>query len=164
MRAPVVVSVTAMRLSKQTTPYGLIVETGSPFDEVRITTMEALAREGFGVLTEIDVQETLKRKLGRDVGRYVILGACRPELAFQGIDAERSLGLLLPCNVAIWDEPGNGATVGIQRPDLMVQLTGNAALEPMAREAQERLERVLEAVRMGARPRREVPASSDLHP
>jgi uncharacterized protein (DUF302 family) len=158
-------SVPAMRLSEQTTPYGLIVETGSPFDEVRLMTVEALGREGFGILSEIDVQETLKRKLGRDVRRYVILGACRPELAFQGISAERPLGLLLPCNVAIWEEPGNGATVGVQRPDLMVQLTGNAALEPMAREAHERLERVLDAVRMGARPRGNVSAATpEVHP
>jgi uncharacterized protein (DUF302 family) len=142
-----------MATRESTTDYGFILETGSPFDEVRALTIEALAREGFGVLSEIDVQDTLMRKLGRDVRRYVILGACRPDLAFQGLTLERSLGLLLPCNVAVWEEPGNGGTVGIQRPDTIVRLAGNTALEPMAREAAERLRRVLETVRDGTRPR-----------
>jgi uncharacterized protein (DUF302 family) len=136
-----------------TNPYGYILETGSPFDEVRALTIEALSREGFGVLSQIDVQEALLRKLGRDVRRYVILGACRPDLAFQGISIERPLGLLLPCNVAVWEEPGNGGTVGIQRPETIVRLTGNSALDGLAREADERLRRVLDTIREGTRPR-----------
>jgi len=106
---------------------------------------DALKAEGFGVLTEIDVQRTLKEKLGHDMGRYVILGACNPRLAHGGLAAEQELGALLPCNVIVYeDRYADGATVvSAQDPQPMLGFVGNPALQPLAAEARERLVRVL---------------------
>ena len=114
---------------------------------------EALKAEGFGILTEIDVQRTLKEKVGHEMGRYVILGACNPNLARQGLTAEIELGALLPCNVVVYEDSQHaGETVVIaQNPDLMHDLVGNAALAPLAAEARSRIERALGA--LGGRPR-----------
>jgi uncharacterized protein (DUF302 family) len=112
----------------------------------------ALARQGFGILTEIDVAETLRRKLGEEVRPYVILGACNPQLAHRALAAEPSVGLLLPCNVCVWEE-GADAVVAIARPDAMFQVVRNAALEPIAAEAQARLLAALrDLVEAAARP------------
>ena len=102
----------------------------------------ALKAEGFGILTTIDVQQTLREKLGTETRPYVILGACNPQLAHQALEAEPEIGLLLPCNAIVYQADG-GTTVAIMDPVAALNLTGNAAVEPVAREAQARLQRVL---------------------
>ncbi|HET6347780.1 MAG TPA: DUF302 domain-containing protein [Candidatus Krumholzibacteria bacterium] len=107
----------------------------------------ALKEEGFGVLTEINVRNTLKQKLDVDFRRYVILGACNPNLAHRALDAEPQAGLLLPCNVVVQDAPGGGAIVSIADPRAMFTLVENAAVAPVAEEADQRLRRVMAALR-----------------
>jgi uncharacterized protein (DUF302 family) len=116
-------------------------------------TKDALKAEGFGVLSEIDVQRAMKEKLGHEMGRYLILGACNPPLAQRGLQAEKDLGALLPCNVVVYeDQAAGGQTVVIaQDPELMLGVVGNAALEPVAVEAKERLTRALQS--LGGTPR-----------
>jgi uncharacterized protein (DUF302 family) len=115
---------------------------GVSFDEARARTVGALNNEGFGVLTEIDVKSTLKAKLDRDFRRYVILGACNPQLAHQALEAELGVGLLLPCNVCVWEEEG-GSVVSIARPEAMFELVNRQDVQPVAREAGQRLRRAL---------------------
>lgn len=104
----------------------------------------ALKQEGFGVLTEIDVQKTLKAKLDVDHRPYLILGACNPQLAYQGLQAELELGLLLPCNVIVYDNGDQTSTVSIVDPIQMLGIVHNPALEPLAAEANLRLRRVID--------------------
>jgi uncharacterized protein (DUF302 family) len=106
---------------------------------------DALAEQGFGVLTEIDIQATLKAKLDVDVPAQVILGACRPPLAHEALQAEPSIGLLLPCNVAVREADG-GTRVEAMDPTAMVTLTGNDALRGVADDARARLEKALAAL------------------
>ncbi|CAM5711551.1 DUF302 domain-containing protein [Streptomyces canus] len=103
---------------------------------------EALAAQGFGVLTEIDVTATLKAKLGHDMEDYLILGACNPSLAHRAIEADRAIGLLLPCNVVVRRE-GDHTIVQALDPNTMVTLTGLPALQPVAQEAAARLDAAL---------------------
>ncbi|MBD0842911.1 DUF302 domain-containing protein [Streptomyces sp. TRM68416] len=106
---------------------------------------EALAAQGFGILTEIDVTATLKAKLGRaaeDMEDYVILGACNPPLAHRALDTDRTVGLLLPCNVVVRAD-GDRTAVQALDPDTMVTLTGLEALRPVAEEAGRRLDAAL---------------------
>ena len=103
----------------------------------------ALKEQGFGVLTTIDVQATLKQKLNVDHQPYVILGACNPPLAHRALQAEPELGLLLPCNVIVYDNGDSTTTVSIVDPLQMMQVVGNPALTPIATEANARLQRVL---------------------
>ncbi|WP_329445472.1 DUF302 domain-containing protein [Streptomyces canus] len=103
---------------------------------------EALAAQGFGVLTEIDVTATLKAKLGHDIEDYLILGACNPSLAHRAIEADRAIGLLLPCNVVVRRE-GDHTIVQALDPNTMVTLTGLPALQPVAQEATARLDAAL---------------------
>ena len=110
----------------------------------KAATTAALKQEGFGVLTEIDVQATLKAKLGVDYRPYVILGACNPQLAYQGLQVEPELGLLLPCNVIVYDNGDQTSTVSIVDPFQMLGVVHNPALEPVATEANARLRRVLD--------------------
>lgn len=109
-------------------------------------TRAALQSEGFGVLTEIDVKETLKKKLDVDFKKYVILGACSPPLAWQGLQAEPDLGLLLPCNVIIYEEGPAQCRVAVLDPIVQLGVTGRHDLEPLATEARTRLERALSAL------------------
>lgn len=122
--------------------YGFFTRYDGTIDEARTAVVEALAVEGFGVLTEIDVKATLKNKLGVERRPYVILGACQPELARQAIDAEPDIGLLLPCNVLLREEEDGSITVGFLDPASMVSLTGRDDLKPFAEEVRTRLERV----------------------
>ncbi|MFR9793276.1 DUF302 domain-containing protein [Streptomyces sp. MB22_4] len=103
---------------------------------------EALAKQGFGILTEIDVTATLKAKLDQDMEDYVILGACNPPLAHQALEADRTIGLLLPCNVVVRAE-GDRTAVQALDPQTMVALTGLDALRPVADEATRRLDAAL---------------------
>lgn len=125
--------------------YGIRVKTSLDYESALQNVTDALRAEGFGVLTEIDVKATMKEKLGVDVTPYKILGACNPQLAHQALEAERDLGLLLPCNVIVYDEP-DGAVVSVMDPNLMAKVTDNPDLEPIAAEARERLDRALKAL------------------
>ena len=122
---------------------------GVPFDDARARIVDALKNEGFGVLTEIDVKSTLKAKLDRDFRRYVILGACNPHLAHQALEAELGIGLLLPCNVCVWEEEG-GSVVSIARPEAMFELVNRQDVRPVAQEADQRLRRALEQISSSA--------------
>ncbi|MFP5336168.1 MAG: DUF302 domain-containing protein [Actinomycetes bacterium] len=122
--------------------YGTSVTVHRPFDETVEATRAALAEQGFGILTEIDVQATLKAKLDHDMAPYLILGACNPPLAKRGLEAEESLGLLLPCNVVV-RAAGDDTVVEALDPQTMVRLTDNEALTPVADEAARRLADVL---------------------
>lgn len=102
------------------------------FDEVLRRVREAFAAEGFGVVTEMNVQATLSTKIGKDIGPYVVLGMCNPRAASEAIELEPSIGVLLPCNVLVRQSDA-GVLVAAQDPVMMVQATGNPALEPLAR-------------------------------
>lgn len=134
-------------MAVQTTRYGIGATVNLPYDVAVERTREALAKEGFGVLTEIDVKATLKKKLDVDVAPYVILGACNPLLAHRALAAERDIGLLLPCNVVVYaaDVPGR-SVVAVMDPLEALALTGNEAVRPIAEEARDRLQRALEMV------------------
>lgn len=134
-------------MAAQTTRYGIGVTLDLPYDVAVERTREALAKEGFGVLTEIDVKATLKKKLDVDVAPYVILGACNPSLAHRALAAERDIGLLLPCNVVVYaaDEPGRTVVAALD-PLEALALTGNETVRPIAQEARSRLERALKVV------------------
>jgi uncharacterized protein (DUF302 family) len=103
----------------------------------------ALQEEGFGVLTEIDVKATLKAKLDKDFRRYVILGACNPPLAHRALEAEASVGLLLPCNVIVYEE-GDGSVVAAVNPLSLLGVLDNPALREVAQEAERRLRRAID--------------------
>ena len=123
--------------------YGYSKQLGAvSFEEAMARVTEALKQEGFGVLTEIDVQATLKKKLDVDMPRYTILGACNPKLANRAIDVEPEIGLLLPCNVVI-RETAEGMLVSIANPKAMFGVVQAAELESVAVEADERLGRVI---------------------
>lgn len=126
----------------QITAYAITRTLDAPFDEVVQHVTDALAAEGFGVLTTIDVQATMKQKLDLDVPAYVILGACNPNLARIGLAAEPDLGVLLPCNVVVRRD-GDRTTVAAMEPLAAMRLAGNPALEPLATEARDRIERAM---------------------
>jgi uncharacterized protein (DUF302 family) len=126
--------------------YALTTTVDVGFDEAVAATKERLAAEGFGVLTEIDMAATLKAKLDVDVPPQVILGACRPPLAHAALQAEPSIGLLLPCNVVVRSIDDGHTVVEAMDPDVMKQLTANPGLDAVAAEARERLGRALAAL------------------
>ena len=122
---------------------------GVSFDDAKARVVAALKTEGFGVLTEIDVTATFKAKLGVDFRRYVILGACNPNLAHQALSTDLGVGLLLPCNACIWED-GGATTVSIARPDVMFAIVDNEAMRPLMHDAEQRLQRALQVVTAGA--------------
>lgn len=129
----------------ETSAYGITRTVRAGYQPTVARVKELLKDEGFGVLTEIDVQATLKQKLGKDVQPYVILGACNPKLADRALELEPDIGLLLPCNVVV-AQRDDGTRVGVVNPQSMVAFTSNPALAEVSREADERLRRVIEAV------------------
>lgn len=133
----------------ETGKYGFARSLPMPYDEAVLAVVDALRAEGFGVLTEIDVRDTLKQKLDVDFKRYIILGACNPPLAYKALQAEPDLGLLLPCNVVIYEE-GEGARVAFVDPQVMLGMAANPALQSIADEVRVRLERVAAQLRKGA--------------
>ncbi|WP_216916670.1 DUF302 domain-containing protein [Nocardia noduli] len=111
-------------------------------------TRDALSQQGFGVLTEIDVQATLKAKLGHDMEEYLILGACNPPLAHRAVEVNRQIGLLLPCNVVVRRDTAAEDMIIVEAmdPELMVQVSGEPALEPIAAEATSKLGSAIRAL------------------
>jgi uncharacterized protein (DUF302 family) len=126
--------------------YGFYTTIPGPFDAAVQRVTDALKAEGFGVLSDIDIQKAMKDKLGKDMPAYRILGACNPPLAHQAIEAEPNVGLLLPCNVTVRDLGAGEVIVGFLNPDMMVELTHNPAMQQVARDASARLHRVCDAV------------------
>lgn len=127
------------------TAYGFKTRTGLDVAGAEARVRELLAGEGFGILTEIDVASTLKDKLGVTRSPYRILGACNPQLANQALDTEADVGLLLPCNVIVYQD-GEQTAVAALDPATMVDLTRNPDLETIADDARARLQRVIEAM------------------
>ncbi len=127
--------------------YGLKKIVNAGVDDADARVRAALSKEGFGVLTEIDVKSTLKKKLDVDFMPYRILGACNPPLAHRALTEERDIGLLLPCNVVVYegDEPGT-SVVAILDPILQLGVAGRDDLRPMAEDVRARMERVLSAL------------------
>jgi uncharacterized protein (DUF302 family) len=121
---------------------------GADFDKVVSRAREVLQNNGFGVLTEIDVQATLKEKLGESMERYLILGACSPSFAHQAVSAEKQIGVLLPCNVVVREDAQQPATVHIEamNPQLMSQLIDNPAVTPIADQVTERIQAVIDTL------------------
>ena len=125
--------------------YGTTITTDLSFEEAVDKTRGALADNGFGILTEIDVQATLKTKLDEDMEQYLILGACNPQLAHRALGIERDIGLLLPCNVVVRRD-GDRTVVQALDPQVMVTMPGRPELQPVADEAAKRLNAALETV------------------
>ena len=126
--------------------YSFSISLSGDMDSVEQKVVAALKEEGFGVLTEIDVQATLKKKLGIDKRPYKILGACNPMLANQALEAEPDIGLLLPCNVVIREEENGDMTVAFMDPEAVLTLVDRDDVAVLAREVRERLERVAATV------------------
>jgi len=125
--------------------HGLRAKLDMSYETAVERTAAALKEEGFGILTEIDVKATLKQKLDADFRKYVILGACNPSLAHRALSTDLEIGLLLPCNVIVYEEDG-GSVVSIVDPLLMLDVMENPDLDPVAQEARTRLQRVVEAL------------------
>ncbi|HCY76883.1 MAG TPA: ABC transporter ATP-binding protein [Ignavibacteriales bacterium] len=125
--------------------YGFSKTTDYTFEQAIAKVTEELKKEGFGVLTTIDVKETLKKKIDVDFKKYTILGACNPKLAHGGLQAEEELGLLLPCNVIVY-EKNDKTIVSVFDPQIMTLVIENPNIKPIAEEVKNKLQRVLEAV------------------
>lgn len=132
-----------------TTVYGLRVEVPLAFDAAVARTTEALQAQGFGVLTTIDVQQTLKQRLDHAFRPYVILGACNPRLAARALEAELDIGLLLPCNVVVYARGPHASTVAAMAPLAAMSLVTNAEVAAVAVEADQRLRAALTALERG---------------
>ncbi|RVW04496.1 DUF302 domain-containing protein [Rhodococcus spongiicola] len=124
---------------------GISTRLNTAFDDAVAKTRAALQEQGFGVLTEIDMQATLKEKIGADMERYVILGACNPQLAHRAVGVNRQIGLLLPCNVVVRDD-GEDVVVEAMNPAIMVEVTKEPELDAVAAEATTRLEAAIAAL------------------
>jgi len=125
--------------------YGITIRTHIPFAEAVARVREALNAQGFGVLTEIDVQATLRDKLGQDIEDYLILGACNPPLAHRALDADRKIGLLLPCNVVV-RTAGGQTIIEALNPQIMAEVTDQPSLRPVADEATTRIRAALDSL------------------
>jgi uncharacterized protein (DUF302 family) len=125
--------------------YRRTLDLAVPFAEAVTRTKDALAEQGFGILTEIDVQATLRQKRGVEMEPYLILGACAPDLAQQALEVDRGIGVLLPCNLVV-SQAGSGSTVQVLDPQTMVSMTERPELQPMADEAGRRLDAALAAL------------------
>ncbi len=126
--------------------YTITVSTEQAPDAAEAAVRDALQAEGFGILSEIDVRAKLQEKLGEDIGTYRILGACNPPLAHRGLGIDPDLGALLPCNVVIRGREDGGTDIVAADPEMMLGVASDPALEELACDARERIERALHAV------------------
>ncbi len=126
--------------------YGFHVKTSGSFDEVISRVTEELKKEGFGVLSDIDVQATLKAKLGIEQRPYRILGACNPPYAHQALEADPDIGLLLPCNVVVREDDDGAVTVAFMDPAAVLGLVERPELEQLGAQVRDKLERVRDGV------------------
>jgi uncharacterized protein (DUF302 family) len=124
--------------------FGKVVALG--FDEAITRVTAELQKEGFGVLTEIDVAGTLKKKLGHDMPPYRILGACNPPLAKRAVSVEPTIGLLMPCNVVVRQDAAGGVHVEFMDPGLMSQMTDNAEIAILGTEVRQKMRKVMDAI------------------
>lgn len=122
--------------------YGFSITLGQPFDAAVARVVEALGRQGFGVLSDIDVQKTLKAKIGVERGPYRILGACNPAFAHRVIEAQPDVGMLLPCNVIVRGEADGRTSVGFMDPVVVLGLVGDPKVQEVGAEVRTLLERV----------------------
>lgn len=137
-------------MTQTTTDYGFRTRVNLPYEQAIEKVTAALKAEGFGVLTEIDVKATLKKKLDVDFRKYIILGACNPVLANQALTEELEIGLLLPCNVIVYDDEKGGSVVSIVDAIAMLGVVVNPNLDAVADEARARLQRVSKALETAA--------------
>ena len=133
-------------MTQSTTDYGFRARLNLPYEQAIERVTAALKAEGFGVLTEINMKATLKNKLNVDFRKYIILGACNPVLANQALGEELEIGLLLPCNVIVYDDEQGGSVVSIVDPISMLGVVENPNLDAVADEARTRLLRVSNAL------------------
>jgi uncharacterized protein (DUF302 family) len=126
--------------------YGFTKELNIPYETVIKLAREALKKEGFGVLTEIDVQEKMKEKLGVDMNKYIILGACNPPNAYQAILAEENIGLMLPCNVIVY-EKGSKTVLSVIRPTVAMQMIDNVELQKLAETVEGQLKKAFDTIK-----------------
>lgn len=126
--------------------YGFSKTVGYSYEEAIDKVTEELKKEGFGVLTSIDVKDTMKKKLDVDFKKYIILGACNPPLAHKALTAEVDLGMLLPCNVIVYENDQRKTVIGFFDPKLMAMLVDNPKLAPIAEEVYTKLQRVYTAL------------------
>ncbi|MGE5480666.1 MAG: DUF302 domain-containing protein [Chloroflexota bacterium] len=126
--------------------YGIVRTIEATFEDAKSLITEKLAAEGFGILSEIDVQATLKKKLDFDFKPYTILGACNPPLAKRALLAEPAIGLMLPCNVIVTDEGEGRVSIAAMDPKAAMATIGNPELDEVAAEVREKLERVMAAL------------------
>ncbi len=126
--------------------YGISARLEMPYEQAVEAAKQALQSEGFGVLTEIDVKATLKRKLDVDFRRYIILGVCNPPMAYKALSTELEIGLLLPCNVIVYEE-GDGSVVSAIDPIEAMAVVSNPKLKPVAEQVRAKLERVIDNLR-----------------
>ena len=129
---------------------GFNVKLKESFDEAVVRVIDALKQEGFGVLSDLDIQAAMKEKLGAEIPRYRILGACNPPLALKALTAEPDIGLLLPCNVVVREDAGGAVTVALVDPQAMMKLAAGATVQEVADDAAARLRRVRDALSTGA--------------
>lgn len=126
--------------------YGFTKELNIPYETVVEQIKETLKKEGFGILTEIDIQQKMKEKLGVDMNKYIILGACNPPYAYQAILAEENIGLMLPCNVIVY-EKGGKTVLSIIRPMVAMQMIDNVELRKIAPAVEEKLKKAFDSIK-----------------
>ena len=126
--------------------YGFTKELDIPYETVIEQVREALKKEGFGILTEIDVREKMKEKLGVDMNKYIILGACNPPNAYKAILAEENIGLMLPCNVIVY-EKGSKTVLSVIRPTVAMQMIDNMELQKAAEAVEGQLKKAFDAIK-----------------
>ena len=129
--------------------YGLTTTLDRPFDDVVTDVRDALAAQGFGIISEIDMQATLRTKIGVDIPRQIILGACNPAFAHRSLQEDPSIGLLLPCNIVVRDTD-SGTVVEMIDPQVLVSVTEHPGMQQIANEVSEGLAAAMDAVRTSA--------------